>query len=202
RVLLASLVAPYADGFAFVQERRRAGGWAAVDAAYARLPQTTEQLMHHDKYAANEPALKLPRIDVAGLGPGYRARLEDDMGEESLRIMLEAWSTPDAAAAAAAGWGGDREVLAESKAGGATTLAVAYHVRFDAPKLADGMAALLKQKFPPCRERKGLGPFGWQRRGADVVIVGGPYARDGKSVRAAGDCAVANRWMKAILDAR
>ncbi|MBW2454537.1 MAG: hypothetical protein JRI68_08500, partial [Deltaproteobacteria bacterium] len=41
RVLQAALVAPYLDGFAFVQELRRRGGWAEVDRVWQRMPTTT-----------------------------------------------------------------------------------------------------------------------------------------------------------------
>src|SRR6185437_16309232 len=56
-VLQASLSAPYADGFAFVQRERRRGGWAAVDAALLSPPVSTEQLLHADKYAQREPPI-------------------------------------------------------------------------------------------------------------------------------------------------
>jgi hypothetical protein len=205
-VLLASLVAPYSDGFAFIQSLRKKGGWDAVNKAYSKLPQTTEQLLHPDKYEAHEPRLVLPEIDPTPLGSGFHSRLADDQGEQGLRIMLAAWSTPNEAAEAAAGWGGDRVLLAESKAQTKNLLATAFHLRFDAPKLADKMTAILKKKFPvACRERKDLGPFAWKRQGADIVIVGGPYARDvatGKKVTSAGTCADANRWIEAILKAK
>ncbi len=59
-VLQASLSAPYADGFAFVQRQRTAGGWAAVDAALRAPPVSTEQLLHADKYASREPPIAVP----------------------------------------------------------------------------------------------------------------------------------------------
>ncbi len=56
---------PYADGFAFVQRQRTAGGWAAVDAALRRPPESTEQLLHADKYAS-------PRAAAPGAGAHVR----------------------------------------------------------------------------------------------------------------------------------
>ncbi len=182
---------------------QRWSGWPAVNEAFAHMPATTEQLLHPDKYAAREPALVLPPIDPTPLGAGFTSRLADDQGEQGLRIMLAAWSSPVEGAAAASGWGGDRVLLAEKKDGGKSTFATAYHLRFDAPKLADKMTAILKAKWSPaCRERKDLGPMAWRRQGADIAIVGGPYTRDGKTVTSAGKCADANRWIDAILKSK
>ncbi|HEY2406505.1 MAG TPA: hypothetical protein VGI10_10915, partial [Polyangiaceae bacterium] len=40
-ILKRSIIAPYLDGLAFVNALRRRGGWAAVDAAWRRLPTST-----------------------------------------------------------------------------------------------------------------------------------------------------------------
>jgi hypothetical protein len=56
-ILKRSLIAPYADGISFVHALRRQGGWQAVDRAWQKLPVTTEQLLHPEKYLAGEPAL-------------------------------------------------------------------------------------------------------------------------------------------------
>lgn len=76
RVLQSSLVAPYADGFSFVQALRRRGDWKAVDEVWRSLPQTTEQLLHIDKLDAREPALVLPAIPTDALGPGWQSILD------------------------------------------------------------------------------------------------------------------------------
>lgn len=46
---------PYSDGPAFVRERRREGGWDAVDAVYADPPASTEQTIHPEKYGTDPP---------------------------------------------------------------------------------------------------------------------------------------------------
>ena len=110
-VLQASLVAPYADGFAFVQRHRAAGGWDAVDAALRTPPASTEQILHDDKLAAREPPVPVPPT-FAALGPGFRAADDDVIGEQGLRLILEEWTSGAEAAQAAAGWGGDHYVVA------------------------------------------------------------------------------------------
>src|SRR5450755_3957774 len=61
-IIKRSVVAPYVDGLSFVNALRRRGGWAAVDAVWKRLPSSTEQVLHLEKYDANETATVLPAL--------------------------------------------------------------------------------------------------------------------------------------------
>jgi hypothetical protein len=106
-VLQRSLTAPYADGLVLVQALRRRGGWPAVDAVWRALPDTTEQLLHLDELDAREPAKPVSAPPNARLGSGFHPALDEVMGEQSLRILLEEWTRRAEAASAAAGWGGD-----------------------------------------------------------------------------------------------
>jgi hypothetical protein len=204
RALLESLTAPYTDGFAFVQDRRQRGGWPAVDAALRALPASTEQILHPDKYDAREPPIPVGVPPIGALGPGFRAALDDVVGEQGLRIMLGQWAAERAAAEGAAGWGGDRFVVARRDgAPGVRTLAVGWRAVFDTPKDAAEVAAILKARFGDgCRERPDVGPFAWRRRGPDVVIAAGPFERTGKTPRSVGTCALASRWADEMLRAR
>lgn len=201
-VLLEELVSPYTDGFAFVQALRRRGGWAAVDEAWRHPPETTEQLLHIDKYDAREPAITIAAPSVGALGAGWSASLDDEMGEQGVRLIVGEWTTGHAAAAAAAGWGGDRLVVARrAGAAGRQELALAWHVRMDTVKDAEELAAVLSaQMGARCRERPRLGPLTWKRKGAALVVVAGPYAREGgRAAGSAGSCAQASGWVDAIL---
>jgi hypothetical protein len=101
---------PYSDGLQFVQRAWLAGGWSNVDRAWEEPPDTTEQILHAEKYDAAEPAVavKLPAGTATGLGTGWTEALADTNGELVTRIWLEQGSGADVAAQAAAGWGGDR----------------------------------------------------------------------------------------------
>jgi len=46
---------PYSDGSAFVSDLRAQGGWAAVDDAYADVPEGAREVMNSSDYAAWEP---------------------------------------------------------------------------------------------------------------------------------------------------
>jgi hypothetical protein len=111
-ILRETLLFPYTTGLAFVTSLQSSGGWSAVDAAYARPPDSTEQLLHPEKYASHEAVLPIDvPVDLARrLGKGWTVPLVDSMGELQLRIWLRevgGLSNADATSAAA-GWGGDR----------------------------------------------------------------------------------------------
>ncbi len=126
-ILKQTLLFPYSAGLQLVLARQAAGGWAAVDAMYARLPASTEQVLHPEKYAASEKPIEVafPTDLAKRLGAGWTVDLEDTLGEFQLRIWLEQVGRLDATAAAeaVAGWGGDRVILLAGP-GGASAIAI------------------------------------------------------------------------------
>ncbi len=111
---------PYQDGFAFVSSRIAAGGYSAVDAVFADLPKSTEQVLPPEKYAAGEAPVevKLPADLAAKMGAGWKVAGEDTLGE----LILQLWLTGNGVTAAtarmaAAGWGGDRLALLRGPSG-------------------------------------------------------------------------------------
>jgi hypothetical protein len=211
-VLTAELVSPYVDGFAFVQALRKRGGWAAVDRAWRELPQTTEQVLHIAKYDAREAAIEIAVPPIDALGAGWSAVLDDVMGEAGLVLTFGEWAPGASATEAAAGWGGDRYVVAEHDLSGRRReVAVGWHLRMDTDRDAGEVEALLSSRFgSTCRSRKTLGPIAWKRKARDLAVVAGPYVREGSPARitgpsaspsssSAGDCTRAKAWAKAIL---
>lgn len=109
-ILVDTLLFPYTVGQAFVLPIQLQGDWAAIDAIYDDLPESTEQVLHPDKYASGEAPVAVELPDVAGaLGTGWSTALEDTFGEFQLRTWLREAGVPgNTATAAAEGWGGDR----------------------------------------------------------------------------------------------
>jgi hypothetical protein len=98
-VLKDQMILPYFAGRDFVQALWRRGGWDAVRRAWDRPPTTTEQVLHPDKYAAQENGRRVS----SGLAPkAGRLVNEGVLGEAFIRTLLG-----DGADEAAAGWGGD-----------------------------------------------------------------------------------------------
>jgi len=105
------LLFPYEAGTRFVMQAYLRTGWAAVDELWADPPQSTEQILHPERYPDDAPALvTLPRLEGT-LGPGWRLAGEDTLGEFLLRQHLALFLDEDAADEAAAGWGGDHYLL-------------------------------------------------------------------------------------------
>jgi len=100
-VLRDQLLLPYFAGRDFAQSLQKKGGWDALKQAWGRPPESTEQILHPEKYYAREA----PRpVDVSYAPRGGRVINEGVLGEVLIRTLLG----EEASEAAAAGWGGDR----------------------------------------------------------------------------------------------
>jgi hypothetical protein len=107
-IALAQVNFSYLGGQKFVDELRAdaGGGWDLVDFAYERrLPATTEQILHPEKYLDDEAALPVP--PVPDPGPGWEEADDGTVGEFFTREVLRQDAEEVGADAAAAGWGGD-----------------------------------------------------------------------------------------------
>lgn len=99
---------PYTYGRDFVAALYAAGGWSAVDAAYASPPTSTEQILHPDRYLAGDVPLSVPPIDLSAfLGDEWHLALDGTIGEFGLRLYLENALEATQAMTATEGWGGD-----------------------------------------------------------------------------------------------
>ncbi len=166
-ILRETLLFPYQQGLAFVSTLAGSGGWPAVDRAYGRLPDSTEQILHPEKYLAGEKPVAVP-LDGAALakamGAGWTSTPADTLGEFQLSTWLRENGVPALdAQAAAAGWGGDRIEYLRGPNG---AYALALLTRWDTPKDASEFAAaatIAAKKLPGA---------------ADVVEIpnGGPIA--------------------------
>lgn len=189
-VLMRSLFAPYLDGLRFVHELRERGGWAEVDRVWKHPPQTTEQVLHLEKYDQFEPAIE---VAVPAAPPGKWVEvLHDVWGEQTLRIVLEEWTDRATARAAATGWGGDRIVAFEQ----GENRAMAWHIVFDDSADAQEMFAAAKHGGGGqasgddfCVEgRKRLAPLAFSLQGRQVTIAAVANAESASS------CTVAQQW--------
>lgn len=117
RALRESLLFPYQRGLAWVQSLFKREGWARVSQAFTDLPQSTEQIMHVEKYFAHEAPVHLTQPDISGsLGKGWKRVDYDVNGEWSFYLILDEYLKSEAESErAASGWGGDRYAVYEGK---------------------------------------------------------------------------------------
>lgn len=109
---------PYLAGLDLVQKIKKGGGWKAVDRMYRRPPATTEQVLHPEKYQADERPEALDDW-------GAKALRRDVLGEFGLQRFLAPTVGEQEAKRAAAGWNGDQLWLLEG------SLAVVHLSRWD-----------------------------------------------------------------------
>jgi hypothetical protein len=86
-----------------------------VSKAFTKLPQSTEQIMHPDKYFAYEAPLKITLPELKPLlGPTWK-RLDTDVnGEFGFYLILDEYlKNAGESKQAASGWGGDQFQLYE-----------------------------------------------------------------------------------------
>ncbi|MEO6598647.1 MAG: hypothetical protein ABIQ16_02160 [Polyangiaceae bacterium] len=223
-IIKRSVVAPYMDGLSFVNALRRRGGWSAVAAAWQRLPASTEQVLHLEKYDAHEPPEALPALALSASGP-TQAVYSDVYGEQTLRVLFEEWMPAGAARDAAAGWAGDRLT---SYADG-PLVSVAWRLRYDNEAAAlNALHAFARGVLAPedpgpdargrlsefvsaadaeratrtgqvCRERHSRGPFAVIRRGRELGVTLGPFRRNSGSAVSEGQCVSALSWAASLI---
>ena len=134
-ILRETLLYPYTTGLGFAQGQYiSGGGWAGVDALYDNVPETTEQILHPEKYQAGEGPVEIDVPDdvAARIGPDWKLALDDTFGEFQTGVWLR---DADAANAteAAAGWGGDRVLVLDGPGDAwATVLATEWDTAADA----------------------------------------------------------------------
>jgi hypothetical protein len=109
QIVQAQILFSATQGTQWVLAMQLQGGWSAVDEAFGKLPASTEQILHPEKYASGEAPIPvdLPDDLATNLGSGWSLSQENTLGEHQMSIWLGAPTTASATAAAE-GWGGDR----------------------------------------------------------------------------------------------
>jgi hypothetical protein len=148
-ILRDTLTFPYTTGFGFVTQLQTAGGWPGLDAVFKKMPASTEQILHPEKYTTAEApvAVTLPADLEARLGTGWTVPLQDTFGEFQLGIWLRENGVGAAdASTAAAGWGGDRLAVIEGPDGAwAMAMNTAWDSDADATEFEKAATTALKK---------------------------------------------------------
>ncbi len=158
-VVRDQLVRPYLVGLDFVSALVAGGGWPRVEAAWRRPPESTEQVLHVDKFTSREAA----RLVETAPGPrGGRLIAEGVLGELLIQTLVGGATQP------AEGWGGDRYAVWD--VGGKTLLV--WRSTWDTEADAREFRAALQERLAVGRggerERSGFrvyGPAGGFTRG-------------------------------------
>jgi len=193
RALRESLLFPYEEGSAWATQLYKRGGWEMVSQAFTKLPQSSEQILHADKYFSYEAPQKitLPDFKIM-LGPSWKRIDYDVNGEWGCYLILDEFLNNQAESKqASAGWSGDRFALYETGKPDEYFVAqlTAWDTPADAREFFDAYAKRTSKRYPDAREVKateermewqtGSGGVAMELRGSRIAIVEGvPAAID------------------------
>jgi hypothetical protein len=130
------LVFPYQAGGSFVAQVHRAGGFPLVDRLYDAPPESTEQILHPEKYLAGERAVP---VRAPSAPTGWKPLRSGHVGELLLGAMLDVCNERPVAREAAAGWGGDAFTVSSRGEQGALLLVTTWDTPDDARQFERAM---------------------------------------------------------------
>ena len=187
RALRESLLFPYEEGSMWATQLYKRGGWEMVSQAFTKLPQSSEQILHADKYFAYEAPVKITLPEFKSLlGPSWKRIDYDVNGEWGCYLVLDEFLN-DAAESkkAAAGWAGDRFALYETAKSGELFVAqlTAWDTPQDAREFFDAYAKRTAHRYAGATEQKSTdtridwhmseGGVVMELRGSHVAILEG-----------------------------
>jgi hypothetical protein len=150
RFLSSESAARVAGGRKLAAQLRYLGGTAALASALRVFPQTTEQLLHVDKFLERERALA---VRLPGQVGDLKLTTAETFGELDLRSLLQAFGVKGSATIAD-GWGGGRLALYTSPAGQTVAaLALRWDSLDDAAEWRNAGPAYVAAAFPGAAAR-------------------------------------------------
>ena len=187
RALRESLLFPYEEGSSWATQLYKRGGWEMVSQAFTKLPQSSEQILHADKYFAYEAPQKLTLPDFKPiLGLRWKRIDYDVNGEWGCYLILDEYLNDQAESKqASAGWAGDRFALYETDTPDQFFIAqlTAWDTPADAREFFDAYAKRTSKRYPDAKEVKatedmmewqtGSGGVAMELRGSRIAIVEG-----------------------------
>jgi hypothetical protein len=135
---------PGAVGARLAANLYNVGGRAALDGLLRRLPTSSEQVFHVDKYLAREePAA----IELPASAAGFSLSRHDSFGELDVRALLAVFEVPRLDRVGA-GWGGGLSALYRDATGGqAVALRLDWDNERDAQEWQEAVATYVNEAF-------------------------------------------------------
>lgn len=178
--LRESLIFPYVGGLKLIAATRRHHSWSRVDEMFAKPPVSTEQVLHPEKYFANEKPVTVKSTALPSLKK-YKVVYENVFGELMFSVLFRQHGVSDKRARLASeGWGGDRYVIlappgddGRSLDGLVVACMSAWDAEADAIEAYDALVEALlglSGAGKPREEKKGE-YAAWDDRGGTVAFV-------------------------------
>jgi len=175
RALRESLLFPYEEGSEWATQVYKRGGWKMVSEAFTKLPQSSEQILHAEKYFSYEAPQKVTLPEFKSfLGPTWKRIDYDVNGEWGYYLVLDEFlNNASESRQAAAGWGGDRFALYETGKPGEIFIAqlAAWDTASDAKEFFDAYVQRTLKRYADAKELKSAGEvLEWQTSGGTVAM--------------------------------
>ena len=161
------LFSPYAEGGAFIQSWLAAHPGRPVADLLSKVPASSEQVLHIEKYIQNDAPAEIDLTRVRGTAsPGWTLVYANTLGEFDIWTLFRAHApTKDRAGAMAAGWDGCRFQAYEQQDGRLALFgASAWDSDMDAREFRDGFEIVLRAVRPS-------GDFATEQQGPRVGFV-------------------------------
>ncbi len=174
-VVRSELLFAYLKGMRFISAIRAEFGWAGVDAVFRDLPDSTEQLLHPERYIDRRDRPSTLRLAEAP--SDWKPVFSETLGMLTTRILLEEY-LGRWAPRAAEGWEGDRYVVWETPNGVVLGWLTLWDTAYQAWRFERTYRRLLGRKL-------GAGqPFAVVREGLMVAAVEGGAPNEAEAAAA------------------
>jgi hypothetical protein len=165
-VVREELLFPYAQGFSFVAEAYKRGGFPQVDKLFANPPRTTHQVLHPGAYFGGEQPVPVP---PPALPAGAKLLARGRMGELGTRLALEACLDPAVGREFTPSWAGDAYAIYQAHGHAELIWETAW-----SGAAAQNAANLFRLLAPCWQEQRGVAQeVRITRRGALVAVARG-----------------------------
>ncbi|MCB9420947.1 MAG: hypothetical protein H6667_14180 [Ardenticatenaceae bacterium] len=174
--LTNAFIFPYTTGHDFAAALFNRSGWDGLNAAWENLPQSTEQIIHPDRYFAgdNPQIVTLPPLTDT-LGSDWSLVEEAVLGEFYLREYLIQQVNGSEVDTAATGWGGDRYAVYwhEESDDLVLVLRTAWDSAGDASQFTAAYTDYTDGRYGPIGQSQADGAICWQSRDATCLYAAG-----------------------------
>jgi hypothetical protein len=151
-LLQETLLFPYLSGAEFM---RRFKDESPDQSPFARMPSSTEQILHPDRYFGSRDDPVRVRLPAPATG---KVAYENNLGEFETRLLLfEHLADQGSAMRGATGWDGDRYLLIETPRGDALAWVTVWDTSIDAAEFFDLMDVALIRRYGAVRPGSATG---------------------------------------------
>lgn len=162
---------PYVHGVEFVSTLQ-GEGWEAVNTAFADPPQSSEQILHPEKYLSRDDPqiVALPPLTDT-LGAGWRLLRADTLGEFQMGLYLAQRLEPATADLASQGWGGDQYALYVKDGAKVLAFGTAWDSPQDREEFVTAYQAYAGEKYGQAATHVGETEIWWETPAQTAVLT-------------------------------